>query len=305
MIPQSLASALALSGAAFAFSDSSPWVLLSTSEHLVRMPRQPNANQLQTSSEVAKFTKDFLGGCPTDRYLIVTQPGLRATDLGQADGCSMPHLCRIVQDAHVKGQYSVAEVVGDVTGARYTEHIRAACSEKGKVASVIQVPLEPLSPDSRAQILGRNGAPGLFAPPSLSRLLTLLLHRTRKAADRFSDDALSKELDATTLGNSYTILLYAPPREPLYDSEFLQPLHLDMKRGVDDAPVPRANDTQRDTRPLFEKYQFFTPGIFMGIIVALVLLSILGAGIRGLASLEVSYGAFDKEMGPAAQKKQQ
>lgn len=43
----------------------------------------------------------------------------------------------------------------------------------------------------------------------------------------------------------------------------------------------------------------------MGIIVALVLLSILGAGIRGLASLEVSYGAFDKEMGPAAQKKQQ
>lgn len=43
----------------------------------------------------------------------------------------------------------------------------------------------------------------------------------------------------------------------------------------------------------------------MGIIVAIVLLSILGAGIRGLAGLEVSYGAFDKEMGPAAQKKQQ
>lgn len=46
-------------------------------------------------------------------------------------------------------------------------------------------------------------------------------------------------------------------------------------------------------------------GIFMGIIVAIVLLSILGVGIRGLAGLEVSYGAFDKEMGPAAQKKQQ
>lgn len=48
-----------------------------------------------------------------------------------------------------------------------------------------------------------------------------------------------------------------------------------------------------------------TLGIFMGLVVAIVLLSILGAGIRGLASLEVSYGAFDKEMGPAAQKKQQ
>jgi hypothetical protein len=46
-------------------------------------------------------------------------------------------------------------------------------------------------------------------------------------------------------------------------------------------------------------------GIFMGIIVALVILSILGVGLKALSSLEVSYGAFDKEMGPAAQKKQQ
>lgn len=43
----------------------------------------------------------------------------------------------------------------------------------------------------------------------------------------------------------------------------------------------------------------------MAIITAIVLFSILGVGLRALASLEVSYGAFDKDMGPAAQKKQQ
>lgn len=43
----------------------------------------------------------------------------------------------------------------------------------------------------------------------------------------------------------------------------------------------------------------------MGIITAIVLLSILGVGLRALASLEVSYGAFEKDMGPAAHKKQQ
>jgi hypothetical protein len=43
----------------------------------------------------------------------------------------------------------------------------------------------------------------------------------------------------------------------------------------------------------------------MGIIVAIVLFSLLGVGLRALASLEVSYGAFEKDMGPAAQKKQQ
>lgn len=46
-------------------------------------------------------------------------------------------------------------------------------------------------------------------------------------------------------------------------------------------------------------------GIFMGLVALAVILSILGAGISALASLDVSYGAFDKEMGPAAQKKQQ
>lgn len=43
----------------------------------------------------------------------------------------------------------------------------------------------------------------------------------------------------------------------------------------------------------------------MGLIVTLILLTILGVGLKGLSSLEVSYGAFEKEMGPAALKKQQ
>jgi len=43
----------------------------------------------------------------------------------------------------------------------------------------------------------------------------------------------------------------------------------------------------------------------MGLIAVIVLMSILGAGISALSSLEVSYAAFDKDMGPSAQKKQQ
>ena len=43
----------------------------------------------------------------------------------------------------------------------------------------------------------------------------------------------------------------------------------------------------------------------MGLVVASILLPILYVAISGVASLEVSYAAFDKDMGPAAQKKQQ
>lgn len=43
----------------------------------------------------------------------------------------------------------------------------------------------------------------------------------------------------------------------------------------------------------------------MAIVVAIVLFAILSVGLSALSSLQVSYGAFDKEMGPAAQKKLQ
>ena len=81
---------------------------------------------------------------------------------------------------------------------------------------------------------------------------------------------------------------------------------MDLKRQADDAShLYRRADNSTDSLPLFEKYQFFSPGIFMGLIALILLLSILGVGLSAISSLEVSYGAFDKDMGPAAQKKQQ
>jgi hypothetical protein len=41
----------------------------------------------------------------------------------------------------------------------------------------------------------------------------------------------------------------------------------------------------------------------MGLGVSIFLLLVLYVAISAVASLQVSYGAFEKEMGPAAQKK--
>ena len=105
-----------------------------------------------------------------------------------------------------------------------------------------------------------------------------------------------------------------------YESDFNEVFHMDLKRNLQ---ARQGNATAEDMRPLFEKYEFFNPGtlhhlssfigfkstdmtlgLFMGLLVTLLLLSILSVGMSALGSLQVSYGAFDKEMGPAAQKKQ-
>lgn len=56
---------------------------------------------------------------------------------------------------------------------------------------------------------------------------------------------------------------------------------------------------------LFHRYQFFTPAIFMGYMALFLMLGILYVGLSAVSSIQVSYGAFEKEMGPAAAKKAQ
>lgn len=75
----------------------------------------------------------------------------------------------------------------------------------------------------------------------------------------------------------------------------------DNDADEDDIPITKPikiskNNTRHDVDNLFTNYQFFTSGIWLGIIVSLLLLSILYGGISWLASLEVSYPSFEKQV---------
>lgn len=78
---------------------------------------------------------------------------------------------------------------------------------------------------------------------------------------------------------------------------------MELRRRTGDVVIGSRAAGNGSSAPLFVKYQFFTPGIFMGLISTLIMLAILYVGLSAVSSLQVSYGAFDKEMGPAAQKK--
>ena len=107
------------------------------------------------------------------------------------------------------------------------------------------------------------------------------------------------------------------------DDPYPSALHQDLRRDIKYEPLKSSsNSTMQDGLPLFEKYQFFSPGnqllvhfvvgnlanenclgLFMGLTVSLLLVIILWVGVSAIAGLEVSYMAFSKEMGPAAQNK--
>ena len=66
--------------------------------------------------------------------------------------------------------------------------------------------------------------------------------------------------------HSYAFILFSTPtasieehnESPIYEAAFNDPVHMDLKR---DLYTRKSNATkEHDARPLFEKYQFLTPG---------------------------------------------
>ncbi|KAM0335720.1 hypothetical protein ACHAQA_000770 [Verticillium albo-atrum] len=272
MRPSYSAGLLALATSANAFADSSPFVLLSTA----KFAQAPEAAQLQTGSQVLSAVQTILDSCPTENYHIISQPNANAADI-RGEHCKVASVCNAISNDKVNGRYSVAEVLGEVDASTVTEYIRSACSKQGQTPKIWDTPLPALSSSGRDSQLADN------------------------------DHLISITLNEILEFDSYTVIyLTSPSEQTTYEADFNEPLHEDLKRlRARVAPSPRAdNNTAWEKLPLFEKYQFFTPGIFHAIIIAILLLSILGVGLRALGSLEVSYGAFDKENGPAAHKKQ-
>ena len=129
--------------------------------------------------------------------------------------------------------------------------------EKGKVAKVEQVALSRLPSTreaaSRAETLADNG--------KLQRYL-LLLSKQVLILDCLTDHELGRLLE--TLDGDYTVVFFSDPNEfKAYEPDFADSVHMDLKRQSE-SPVlihSRQSNSTRDL-PLFEKYQFFTPGEF-------------------------------------------
>ncbi|KAI6766223.1 hypothetical protein HG530_007293 [Fusarium avenaceum] len=291
---QILTSALALSGSAAAFSDSWPLVMFSTSQ----FSDATSNNHIQTRSQALEQVRDLLASCPTDNYVLIAQEGVNAADIRRSN--AMPSLHQAIASKNIQGKFIVPEVVGESMDAdAIQDYVQTVCYKQAKKVE----PHFTLIKHSGEE----KGSLHQKSPLKESRINTIV-------------DAV-KQWDSNEkwMKDSYTVLFVGTPssqaktassskkvsssEKTIYESEFVEPMHMDIKRDVSDASS-QARNTTRDTRSLFEKYQFFTPGIFMALITAIILFSILGVGLRALASLEVSYGSFEKDMGPGAQKKQ-
>ncbi|KAG9528879.1 BIG1-domain-containing protein, partial [Aureobasidium melanogenum] len=288
------AAALALQ-TANAFKDASPFILYSTGQ---LDAKDANVNVISAQS-LQESVEHQLKGCPSNTYVVVSQPGISTNDLTVSK--STPHLRRRLsgKDDNVKSNFAAKNVVGDVDGMALVAFITREChtkstllldGENGEIptkaydAIHVRFPSLPTVNDDRESAL-------LQADSYLNSLLATLDSYTVLYA---------------TLPNLFPAFKPQHPEQYEMDEPYPSNMHTDLKRDLNTHIVRASNasNPQADL-PLFEKYQFLSPGIFMGGVVSILLFSILYVGISAIANLEVSYMAFSKDMGPAAQKKQQ
>jgi hypothetical protein len=284
-----------------AFRDTSPFILFSSSPVPAAL-QDALTEQLQSSTNVLRATREFLSTCPSDIYVIISQPNANAADYSHG---SVPYLQRAMSNEGVQTKFSLSEVVGLEDGI--ADDLADYVSEKCDHITVHQ----DTSDSVRRAIISND--------VWWRKIVVRSDYHALPSEEPARQDSLSEhdaDLHAIILKDmrkyTYTVIYTTTPASgnvaysgPSYEAVFMEPVHMDLKRQSGLAGVRDNNSTVYDSRPLFEKYQFLSPGLFMGLLVALILFAILSVGINAVASLQVSYGAFDKEMGPAAQKKQQ
>jgi len=242
-------------------------------------------------ADAATVTETLLAAledCPTRSYLIFEQHGVSSDDF--TDARSAPQLSRLMNGAHahIKTASVTPDVLGHLDGAAIKAHLHTHCGPRHA-----------------------HGNANAWLHSHVSRELAAPLDQAHRKKQLMHDDAfLGDYVSETAKEHDFTVIYITSPqtmaqaKAPLehydYESAFTDSVQMELKRDLS-AHAKQSNATEGG---LFERYQYFTPGLFMGFAAILPLFLILLVGIRALTSLEVSYFAFSKDMGPNAQKRQ-
>ncbi|MCJ1423881.1 hypothetical protein MMC29_001766 [Sticta canariensis] len=278
-----------------AFQDTSPFFLFSTSEI------QASSPQIVPAASLSKTIISELRKCPSDTYVIVSQPGVNAADYH--DRFSAPHMRQNIagDNKNVRSTMTVSNVLGALDAESMSKEVQEKCGAEvlhvdastgsfkvGKTAQPLIINLDfPVLPAERGR------ASKLLEHDAFLAFVLNLLPSPKYTVLYTTTPVSFEQLSTMAKAEDYQI-----------ETNFQSAMHMELKRDFSTHKRESNHSTTSRSAPLFEKYMFFGPGLFTGLLVTFLLLSILYVGISGVASLQVTYAAFDREMGPAASKKQ-
>ncbi|KAJ8102793.1 vacuolar ATP synthase subunit S1-domain-containing protein [Lipomyces tetrasporus] len=276
-----------------AFEDTSPLMLLS-SKKVPAVHDHLSSASITSSDHFHDLARKLISELQADTYIVVSQPGLHASDFSAVTAESMtPNLRKLYHQAetayavrnahgsfdmeglekHIVDTWGTDTVVIDAASNAFT----LPSSEKPQLVHV-DFPVLPVD-YTRASALADNDA-------FLYSVMSLL------QSDNFAVIYTSTPVSRPFVAKRNPVAYAADAPSPTNSSDFYLPT------GVVGFPGGVIPEGARTDGSVFTRYQFFTPGMFMAIIASVVLVLILGVGLKSISSIAISYDAFQKEMGP-------
>ncbi|KAB8336768.1 hypothetical protein FH972_021077 [Carpinus fangiana] len=302
------------------FQDTSPFFALTTSSSSESFSDLPTGLEIVPGTKLALALDGVARGCAADTYILVTQPGVSAKDFSTKGAA--PHLSRrlgfspSIEEKHTTFKSIIPEVVGLVDSTLLRKRLQTTCQA---TLSYLDYASGEISPPEKADT---PAILGLDFPE-----LPSVAHPKARAAKLAEHDSYLNSLIEHLSSDSYTLVITTSPiphknntpsvskgkvekaqnlphehGDLAYntDSETqhfpLSALHTDLKRQLNTKRQDEPEGDDYDTRALFEKYSFFSPAIFMGIIVVILLVSVLSVGVSAISGLQVTYGSFTKDV---------
>ncbi|KKK17589.1 hypothetical protein P175DRAFT_0502656 [Aspergillus ochraceoroseus IBT 24754] len=273
-----------------AFQDTSPFFLASTSEIA------STSAQLKSVTSLLDDLSTKFNACPSDYYVIASQPGVHSTDFATRKAAPRLAAKMTGQDKSIQSTMVVNEVAGVLEVKQLQQILEKEC---GVQSTVIDA-----SSGSYPTEFGTGPRVIVVDFPSLP----LGSGRQHQLSD---NDGLLSDIIGRLPSKRYTILYVTTPKEfdendsNVYQSEtydYQDSLHMDLKR---DFSVHSRREDTTSNKSLFQEYQYFTPGLFMGLIATFFFFAILYVAFSALTSLQVPYAAFEKDTSSSTLKKLQ
>lgn len=112
-----------------------------------------------------------------------------------------------------------------------------------------------------------------------------------KLVAEIEDDFRAAESYVAQEGEDLPVNIYSGTAKPLEDGAQAQ-----AETDFTSASEKKPSSSVKTHSNLFTKYQFFTPGVLLGLIVSFILVAIVYISLTWLTSLEISYKSFEKQV---------
>lgn len=321
-----LTAAVVFTHGVFSFGDTSPHLLMASTKELDNgLKKAQFSSFVMDADRFDHFVATSLSDCPADAYVFINQPALHSYDLAGGPTPSLRQLYDSATSKYIFPNVANSDSSNTTPSNSLANTISSTCNAKLVSVNstspfesyidttprviVCDLPTLPSRSDATARLSALKSLDSLVDDivhqlPSPNYVLILTSSPVSDSASPVIADPdhvekIRKHLVASAAPANEFDEKLAFEREDVLDSEadtHPEPTEKTSTHSISSQSTGVRDDDSfvSENSGLFERYQFFSPGIFESTLISFLLIGIFFTSYNWISSLQITYKAFEK-----------